>query len=1300
MIETNNGNKFAFDAIKIGMASPEQIREWSYGEVKKPETINYRTLKPEKDGLYCERIFGPTKDWECHCGKYKKIRYKGKICDRCGVEVTRSKVRRERMGHIELATPVSHIWYFKGIPSRMGLLLDISPRILEKVLYFAAYIVTDPGETPLMKNQILSEKEYRDYREKYEDDFRAGMGAEAVKKLLADVDLEALSAQLHAELKTTSGQKKARVVKRLEVVDAFRISGNKPEWMVIDVLPVIPPELRPMVQLDGGRFAASDLNDLYRRVINRNNRLKRLLELGAPEIIVRNEKRMLQESVDALIDNGRRGRAVTGPGGRALRSLSHTLSGKQGRFRQNLLGKRVDYSGRSVIVVGPEMKLHQCGLPKEMALELFKPFVMQQLQLRNKGMNVKSAKRAVEKMKPEVWDILEDVIKDHPVLLNRAPTLHRLGIQAFEPILVDGKAIKLHPLACTAFNADFDGDQMAVHVPLSLEAQAEARFLMLAHNNILKPQDGKPVISPSQDMVIGCYYLTIENPNGKGAGRVFRNPDEAHMAYALEQITLQSPIKVRIEREFNGEKGSKIIDTTLGRLIFNDALPQNLGFKKRECLDDMFELEVDQLVGKKQLSNIVDMCFRSQGEHKCALVLDAIKALGYKYATVGSLTVSVADIKIPPMKQQLLDETDKKVAHVNEMFAEGLLSEDERYSRVINLWNTCTNTLRDQILPNLDPFNPIRMFTDSGARGSAAQVSQLAGMRGLMASPTGKTVELPIRANFREGLNVQEFFLSSHGSRKALSDTAMKTADSGYLTRRLVDISQEVIVREEDCFLQRGLPIRGVHVTELLSGKQSIESLEERLRGRTAAADITDPATGEVLVHQNELIDHAKAKTICDAGIKSVFVRSVLTCCTRNGVCARCYGQNMAHGGKVDVGEAVGVIAAQAIGEPGTQLTMRTFHTGGIASGEDITQGLPRVEELFEARKPKREAVLSDISGTVSIHQTNRNKNELVITADAGNYARHTHKAASGTVAVQVGQVVRQGDVLISGATKAKVAKDGTKSTKTTDIKSTLAGTVTMINTKGVGVVEVEVTSSVAEFEQKTYPVTYGSRLRVQEGDHVEAGDILIEGSINPHDLLRILGQSAVQDYLLKEVLSVYRLQGVAVADKHIEIIVRQMLRKVRVEDNGDTELLPGSLVDRSHLEEANMKVLESTKLRVEDGGDTGLAIGSLVEADELEEINQRIRVSGGSPAIARDLKPASVKRVLLGITRASLATDSFLSAASFQETNRVLTEAAIKGKIDPLIGLKENVILGKMIPAGTGMHRYKDIDIRENYGF
>ncbi len=1303
------------DAIQIGMASPEKIREWSHGEVTKPETINYRTLKPEKDGLYCERIFGPTKDWECACGKHKRIRPKDKnlVCDKCGVSVTRAKVRRERMGHIELAAPVSHIWYYKGIPSRMGMLLELSPRVLDKVLYFASFIVLNPGNTAVTnvsRHDLINDEQYRSIMSKPDrGDFKAMMGAEAVQEMLRELDLDKLSVELKAEIETltskernrdTEGQKRAHAIKRLEVVESFRASGNKPEWMILTVLPVIPPDLRPMVQLDGGRFAASDLNDLYRRVINRNNRLKRLLELGAPEIIVRNEKRMLQESVDALIDNGRRGRAVTGPGGRALRSLSHTLSGKQGRFRQNLLGKRVDYSGRSVIVVGPEMKLHQCGLPKEMALELFKPFVMQQLQARNKGMNVKSAKRAVEKMKPDVWDILEDVIKDHPVLLNRAPTLHRLGIQAFEPILVDGKAIKLHPLACTAFNADFDGDQMSVHVPLSLEAQAEARILMLAHNNILKPQDGKPVISPSQDMVIGCYYLTIENPNGKGAGRIFRSPDEAHMAYALEQITLQSPIKVRIEREFNGEKGSKIIDTTLGRLIFNDALPQNLGFKKRECLDDMFELEVDQLVGKKQLSNIVDMCFRSQGEHKCALVLDAIKALGYKYATIGSLTVSVADIKIPPTKQQLLDETDRKVANVNGKFAEGLLSEDERYSRVIKLWNTCTETLRDQILPNLDPFNPIRMFTDSGARGSAAQVSQLAGMRGLMASPTGKTVELPIRANFREGLNVQEFFLSSHGSRKALSDTAMKTADSGYLTRRLVDISQEVIVREDDCFEARGLPIRGIHATELVNSrdKQTIETLEERLRGRTAAADVINPVTGEVIVRQNELIGHQKAKTICDAGIKSVFVRSVLTCCTRNGVCARCYGQNMAHGGRVDVGEAVGVIAAQAIGEPGTQLTMRTFHTGGIASGEDITQGLPRVEELFEARKPKREAVLSDISGTVSMRQTNRNKNELVITADAGNYARHLHKAASGTIVVEAGQVVRQGDVLITGATKAKVAKDGTRSTKTTDIKAAIAGTVTMINP--VGMPEVEVTASVADFEQKTYPVTYGSRLRVQEGDHVEAGDVLIEGAINPHDLLRILGQSAVQDYLLKEVLSVYRSQGVAVADKHIEIIVRQMLRKVRVEDTGDTALLPGSLVDRSHLEDANRKVLASTKLRVEDAGDTGLDVGSLIEADELEEINSRIRTSGGAPAIARDLKPASVKRVLLGITRASLATDSFLAAASFQETNRVLTEAAIKGKIDPLIGLKENVILGKMIPAGTGMHRYNDIEIRENYGF
>ncbi len=1252
------------DAIQIGMASPEQIREWSHGEVTKPETINYRTLKPERDGLYCERIFGPTKDWECSCGQYKRIKFKDKekICNKCGVQVTRAKVRRERMGHIELAAPVSHIWYYKGIPSRMGMLLELSPRILDKVLYFANFIVLDPGNEAVTKvklHELINDDQYRRIMADPErGNFRAMIGAEAVQTMLRELDLDQLSVQLKTEIETltqkehnreTEGQKRARAIKRLEVVESFRASGNKPEWMVLTVLPVIPPDLRPMVQLDGGRFATSDLNDLYRRVINRNNRLKRLLELGAPDIIVRNEKRMLQESVDALIDNGRRGRPVTGPGGRPLKSLSHLLSGKQGRFRQNLLGKRVDYSGRSVIVVGPEMKLHQCGLPKEMALELFKPFVMEQLQKRKLAHNVKSAKRAVEKMKPEVWDILEDVIKDHPVLLNRAPTLHRLGIQAFEPILVDGKAIKLHPLACTAFNADFDGDQMAVHVPLSMEAQAEARFLMLAHNNILKPQDGKPVISPSQDMVIGCYYLTIENPNGKGAGRVFRNPEEAHMAYALGQIALQSPIRVRIEREFKGEKGSKIINTTLGRLIFNEALPQDLGFKPRNCLEDMFALEVDELVGKKQLSNIVDMCFRSQGEHKCALVLDAVKALGYKYSTIGSLTVSVADIKIPPDKQQLLDETDEKVAQVNELFQQGLLSEDERYKNVINLWNDCTHTLRDKILPNLDTFNPIRMFTDSGARGSAAQVSQLAGMRGLMASPTGKTVELPIRANFREGLNVLEFFLSSHGSRKALSDTAMKTADSGYLTRRLVDISQEVIVREEDCFASHGnLPVRGIEVSELMSGKQSIESLEDRLRGRTAAEDIVNPATGEVIVHLNEPIDYAKAKEIANAGIKKCMVRSVLTCRTENGVCARCYGQNMAHGGRVDVGEAVGIIAAQAIGEPGTQLTMRTFHTGGIASGEDITQGLPRVEELFEARKPKREAVLSDVSGTVSIQQV-KNKSELVITADDPSYDQRSYRSKVGALMVSDGATVRQGDVLISGAVNPRTGK-------TVDIKSELSGTVSVLEEENG--IELMVISNQPTYEKKSYPITYGSRLKVQEGDHIQAGDMLIEGTINPHDLLRILGPKAVQDYLLKEVLAVYRLQGVAVADKHIEIIIRQMLRKARVEDNGDTDLLPGSLVDLYRLDEANQQAMEK----------------------------------GG--------RPAYVKRVLLGITKASLATDSFLAAASFQETNRVLTEAAIKGKIDPLIGLKENVILGKLIPAGTGLSRYKDIKIRENYDY
>ena len=1182
------------DSIQIGMASPEQILAWSHGEVTKPETINYRTLKPERDGLYCERIFGPTKDWECNCGKYKRIKFKDKdkICDKCGVQVTRAKVRRERMGHIELAAPVSHIWYFKGIPSRMGMLLDISPRNLEKVLYFANSIVLDPGnsdETGLKQYELINDARYREVESRCgKGSFVAKMGAEAVQDMLKALDLDKLSADLKAEIaqltekerdRETEGQKRARAVKRLEVVESFRTSHNKPEWMILTIVPVIPPDLRPLIQLDGGRFATSDLNDLYRRVINRNNRLKRLLELGAPDIIVRNEKRMLQESVDALIDNGRRGRPVTGPGNRALKSLSDLLRGKQGRFRQNLLGKRVDYSGRSVIVVGPELKLYQCGLPKEMALELFKPFVMERLVSLKICHNVKSAKRAVEKVRPEVWDILEEVIRDHPVLLNRAPTLHRLGIQAFEPILVEGKAIKLHPLACTAFNADFDGDQMAVHVPLSMEAQAEARFLMLAHNNILKPQDGKPVISPSQDMVIGCYYLTIVNEKAKGAGRVFASEEEAIMAYSLEQITLQSPIRVRIERSFGGVTEKRLIDTTLGRLIFNDAIPQNLGFKKRECLDDMFQLEVDELVGKKQLSSIVDMCFHTQGEHRTAQVLDNIKALGYKYSTIGAITVSVSDIKVPPTKESMLAEADEEVRRVNNMFRRGLLSEDERYRRVIDIWLKCTADLREQILPNLDKFNPIRMMTDSGARGSSQQVAQLAGMRGIMASPTGKSIELPVRANFREGLTVLEFFLSSHGSRKSLADTALRTADSGYLTRRLVDVSQEVIVREEDCFAARNEKVRGIIVSELMIGKQSVESLEDRLRGRTAAEDVLDPATGEVLVHLNEPIDYKKAKEIVAAGLTRVPVRSVLTCRTENGVCARCYGENMAHGGKVDVGEVVGIIAAQAIGEPGTQLTMRTFHTGGIAGADDITQGLPRVEELFEARKPKRDAILSEISGTVSIQETKK-KRLLVITSDEDPN------------------------------------------------------------------------------EQKSYQITYGSRLKVEEGNHVEAGDELTEGSINPHDLLRILGVKAVQEYLLREVLSVYRLQGVGVSDKHIEIIIRQMLRKVRIEDGGDTDLLPGSLVDIFRFEEANQKAI----------------------------------LSGGTPAIA--------KRILLGITKASLATESFLSAASFQETTRVLTEAAIHGKVDPLIGLKENVILGKLIPAGTGMKRYKDIELKDSYSF
>ena len=1178
------------ESIQIGMASPEAITDWSFGEVTKPETINYRTLKPERGGLFCERIFGPVKDWECSCGKYKRIKYrdKEKICDKCGVQVTRSKVRRERMGHIQLAAPVSHIWYFKGIPSRMGMLLDISPRSLEKVLYFASYIVIDPGNTDntkVEKYALISDAAYRQLMAKPEVErgsFRAGIGAEAVKVLLQELDLDALSQQLKDEIsvliekekdKETESQRRTQAIKRLEVVEAFRTSHNKPEWMILDVLPVIPPDLRPMVQLDGGRFATSDLNDLYRRVINRNNRLKRMLEMGTPEIIVRNEKRVLQEAVDALIDNGRRGRAVTGPGNRPLKSLSDLLRGKQGRFRQNLLGKRVDYSGRSVIVVGPELKLHQCGLPKEMALELFKPFVMEQLVKRGISTNVKSAKRAVEKVRPEVWDILEDVISEHPVLLNRAPTLHRLGIQAFEPVLVEGRAIQLHPLVCTAYNADFDGDQMAVHVPLSAEAQAEARFLMLGANNIMKPQDGKPVISPSQDMVIGCHYLTITAPNPENEVRVFSSQDEAQMAYSQGQITLQTPIKVRVERSFGDFTEKRIIDCTLGLLIFNQFVPQDLGFKPRNSMDDMFALEIDHEVVKKDLSRIVDRCFHVHGVTVTAKVLDEIKRLGYTYATRGAVTVSIADIIVPPEKQELLSEADKEVATIDATYRRGLMTEAERYRAVVDVWGTTTNRLKGRVLEVLEKDNPIYMMTHSGARGSVGQVAQLAGMRGLMASPSGKTLELPIRANFREGLNVLEFFMSSHGSRKSLADTALRTADSGYLTRRLVDVSQEVIVREHDCFETRGERIRGITVESV----GEIQPLEDRISGRVAAEDVFHPLTGEILCHINEAIDQDLAKKITQSGVTKMQVRSVLTCRCQNGVCSRCYGANLAHGGPVDIGEAVGIIAAQSIGEPGTQLTMRTFHTGGVASAEDITQGLPRVEELFEARKPKREATLSEISGRVSFG-TSKKRQEIIVTSDDDPN------------------------------------------------------------------------------EKKSYVIHYGSRLRVQEGDHVEAGEELIEGSINPHHLLRILGIKAVQEYLLREVLSVYHSQGVGIADKHIEVIVRQMLRKVRIEDSGDTALLPGSMVDIFAFEAANEKAIEEGH------------------------------------------RPATAKRVLLGITKASLATESFLSAASFQETTRVLTEAAIKGKVDPLEGLKENVIIGKLIPAGTGMKRYKNINLQEAY--
>lgn len=1165
-----------FESIKIGLASPDQIREWSYGEVKKPETINYRTLKPERDGLFCERIFGPTKDWECHCGKYKRIRYKGKICDRCGVEVTRSKVRRERMGHIELAAPVSHIWYFKGIPSRMGLILDISPRMLEKVLYFAMYIVTDPGNVrELQKKQMLNEKEYRDMREKYEDDFKASMGAEAIKMLLEEIDLEKDSTELKDELLTATGQKRVRILKRLEVVEAFRLSGNRPEWMIMDVVPVIPPDIRPMVQLDGGRFATSDLNDLYRRVINRNNRLKRLLELGAPDIIVRNEKRMLQEAVDALIDNGRRGRPVTGPNNRPLKSLSDMLKGKQGRFRQNLLGKRVDYSGRSVIVVGPELKMYQCGLPKEMALELFKPFVMKRLVETGAVGNIKAARKAVERSKPEVWDALEIVIKNHPVLLNRAPTLHRLGIQAFEPVLVEGRALKLHPLACTAYNADFDGDQMAVHVPLSAEAQAEARFLMLAAGNLLKPSDGRPVTVPTQDMVLGSYYLTLDKDGEPNEGKVFRDINEALMAYDNHVISLHAKIKVRRYLEINGEMVSKLVDCTVGRIIFNQPIPQDLGYVDRSIPDNMFKFEIDFLVGKKQLGKIIDKCIKVHGAAKTAEVLDSIKAQGYKYSTRSAITVSVSDATIPPQKKAIIDDAEKKIDIVTDEFKNGLLSNSERYKAVLKTWEKATNDVTDALQKNLNRYNPIFMMADSGARGSMSQIRQLAGMRGLIANTSGKTIEIPIRANYREGLNILEYFISSRGARKGLADTALRTADSGYLTRRLVDVSQDVIIREDDCGATDGL-----EVFDIREGKESIEPLHERLQGRYLVEDFEDPATGEVLVSKDKLMDDNDADIIIAHDVTHIKIRSILNCCAKHGVCKKCYGANLANGKPVTVGEAVGIIAAQSIGEPGTQLTMRTFHTGGVASAEDITQGLPRVEELFEGRKPKHLAILSEIAGTVTYEEIKKSRHVVVTNEETG--------------------------------------------------------------------------------DSKAYLIPFGSRLIVKEGDIIKAGTRITEGSVNPHDVLSISGTQAVQDYLIQEVQRVYRMQGVDINDKHIEVIVRQMMKKVKVEEAGNTSLLPSSLVEKTELEEENKQIRE--------------------------------RIAAGET----DLQEATSSPVLLGITKASLATDSFLSAASFQETTRVLTDAAIKGKVDPLVGLKENVIIGKLVPAGTGMKRYRDVDIEQ----
>ena len=1191
MSTQNTEQGIVFDSIKIGLASPEKIHEWSRGEVKKPETINYRTLKPEKDGLYCERIFGPTKDWECHCGKYKRIRYKGVVCDRCGVEVTKSKVRRERMGHIELAAPVSHIWYFKGIPSRMGLILSMSPRALEKVLYFASYVVLEPGDTDLQYKQLLNEREYREAYDRFGNTFEAAMGAEAIKKLLTDIDLEKESAELKAQLKDTSGQKKVRIIKKLEVIESFRLSGNKPEWMILDAIPVIPPELRPMVQLDGGRFATSDLNDLYRRVINRNNRLKRLLDLGAPDIIVRNEKRMLQEAVDALIDNGRRGRPVTGPGNRALKSLSDMLKGKQGRFRQNLLGKRVDYSGRSVIVVGPELKIYQCGLPKEMAIELFKPFVMKKLVEDGLAHNIKSAKRMVERLQTEVWDILEDVIKEHPVMLNRAPTLHRLGIQAFEPVLVEGRAIKLHPLVCTAYNADFDGDQMAVHVPLSVEAQAECRFLLLSPNNLLKPSDGAPVTVPSQDMILGMYYLTLEREdlNAKyendlldAEGNVirkasdivikaFKDEKEAILAYDNHEIALQEVISVRRTLEFDGMPETRMVRTTVGRIIFNEAIPQNLGYVDRTKDEDKFRYEIDFLVDKKGIGKIINRCINRCGSTETAAVLDKIKSLGYKFSTRAALTVSVSDMEIPKEKQEYLDEAEEKVEMITRKFRRGLMTDEERHTKVIEAWNIANDKITVALLAGLGKYNNIYMMANSGARGSNSQIKQLAGMRGLMANPSGGIIELPIKSNFREGLSVLEYFISAHGARKGLTDTALRTADSGYLTRRLVDVSQDIIIREWDCCEGDEKEAPGLWVSAFMDGNEVIEGLQDRIRGRWSVLDIIHPDTGEIIVPADTMITVDQAERVEKAGIKKVLIRTVLTCRSNVGICAKCYGANMASGRYVRIGESVGIIAAQSIGEPGTQLTMRTFHTGGIA-GDDITQGLPRVEELFEARKPKGLAIISEFGGSVTLNDTKKKREVIITNPETG--------------------------------------------------------------------------------ETKDYLIPYGSRLKVYDGDVVEAGDEITEGSVNPHDILKIKGLRGVQDYMIQEVQRVYRLQGVEINDKHIEVIVRQMLKRVKIEENGDTDFLPGSLVDWLTFENTN----------------------AALEAEGLE--------------------PATGSRVLLGITKASLATDSFLSAASFQETTRVLTEAAIKGKIDPLIGLKENVIIGKLIPAGTGMTRYRNIEI------